>query len=260
MPTGQLPRVTWCTTGLLSLLPIHAAGCYSRDSPDKRVFNYVVSSYTPTLSALLVPPPSSTAFNGLVSVAQPSTPGQSLLSGTLDELVHITRYTHGLGHTHLKGRQGTIGSVLHALENHSWVHLACHASQDTREPLKSAFHLQDGPLELSTIMQKPLKHAQFAFLSACQTATGDEGLPDEAIHLAAGMLMAGFKSVIATMWSIRDKDAPVVADKVYAHMLEGGVPDCSKAARALHKATQSLRDKIGEREFSAWVPYIHMGL
>lgn len=195
-----------------------------------------------------------------MSVAQPSTPGQSPLRGTLGELEHIAQHAHGLGHTQLKGHEATVGSVLDALETHSWVHLACHGSQDAKDPLKSAFYLHDGALELSKIIQTPLKHAQFAYLSACQTATGDEGLPDEAIHLAAGMLMAGFKTVIATMWSIRDKDAPEIADKVYAHMLEGGVPDCSKAARALHMATQSLRDKIGEERFSAWVPYIHMGL
>jgi hypothetical protein len=38
-----------------------------------------------------------------------------------------------------------------------------------------------------------------AFLSACQTAKGDEDMPDQAVHLAASMLFCGFKSVIATM-------------------------------------------------------------
>jgi CHAT domain-containing protein len=39
-----------------------------------------------------------------------------------------------------------------------------------------------------------------AFLSACETAKGDNGTPDEAMHLAGVMLFAGFRSVIGTMW------------------------------------------------------------
>ncbi|KAF8436642.1 hypothetical protein L210DRAFT_3548852 [Boletus edulis BED1] len=37
-----------------------------------------------------------------------------------------------------------------------------------------------------------------------------EGLTDEAIHIAAGMLFAGYGGVIGTMWSISDKLAPVM--------------------------------------------------
>ncbi|KAG8733767.1 hypothetical protein FRC10_012146, partial [Ceratobasidium sp. 414] len=47
-----LPRVTWCATGALAFLPIHAAGCYNDGSLDQ-VYNYVVSSYTPSLQALI---------------------------------------------------------------------------------------------------------------------------------------------------------------------------------------------------------------
>ncbi|CCO36811.1 hypothetical protein BN14_10957 [Rhizoctonia solani AG-1 IB] len=48
---SELPHVTWCPTGALSFLPLHAAGDYG--PPGSRVFDYVVSSYTPTLTALL---------------------------------------------------------------------------------------------------------------------------------------------------------------------------------------------------------------
>ena len=46
-----------------------------------------------------------------------------------------------------------------------------------------------------------------AFLSACQKSTGDGRLSEEAVHLAAGMLAAGYRGVIATMWLIRDRYA-----------------------------------------------------
>ena len=45
--------------------------------------------------------------------------------------------------------------------------------------------------------------ARLIFLSACQTAMGDEDLPDESLHLAATMLFTGFHGAIATMWCVR---------------------------------------------------------
>ena len=84
------------------------------------------------------------------------------------------------------------------MQSRPWVHLACHGIQDVGDPTKSALLLQDGRLELSQIIKKSFPHADFAFLSACQTATGDPGRPEEAIPLAAGMLLAGYRSVVAT--------------------------------------------------------------
>jgi CHAT domain-containing protein len=70
--------------------------------------------------------------------------------------------------------------------------------------------LHDGPLKVSQIMQQPTPNARLAFLGACQTATGDKTLPDEAIHLASTLLFAGFRGVVATMWLV-DLISPVFA-------------------------------------------------
>lgn len=110
--------------------------------------------------------------------------------------------------------------------------------------------------------------AEIAFLSACQTATGDAERPEEAIHLSAGMLMAGFRTVFATMWSIGDMDAPVVADEVYAYLLEargGGEKtehdaEEKPAAYTIHRAIARLREKVGEQAFHKWVPFMHVGV
>ena len=117
-----------------------------------------------------------------------------------------------------------------------------------------------GALALAEIMRTPLPHAALAFLSACQTASGDAALSDEAVHLAAGMLHAGYRSVIATMWSIRDADAPLVAGHVYSYLFDGSEVDSRRSAYALHLAVAELRQKVGETDFLSWVPFIHMGL
>lgn len=108
-------------------------------------------------------------------------------------------------------------------------------------------------------MSKSFKGADIAFLSACQTAAGDEKRPEEVVHLAAGMLMAGYRSVFATMWSIGDADAPVISEEVYAYLLEGGRMENGREAYALHHALEQLRAKIGEDAFERWVPFIHFG-
>jgi CHAT domain-containing protein len=146
------------------------------------------------------------------------------------------------------------------MEAHSWVHFACHGEQDTIKLITSAFCLHDKNLELSTIITKSFPHADFAFLSACQTATGDEKLSEEAVHLAAGLMLAGYSSVIVTTWSIMDKDAPVIAGHVYTELFGETVPDSSGSAVALHHAVKLLRKQVGDKEFLSWVPFIHVGV
>ncbi|CAE6431939.1 unnamed protein product [Rhizoctonia solani] len=259
VPKEHLPHITWCLTGPLSFLPLHAAGDYTQPQP--RTFNYVISSYIPTLSALLASSPCLSYQNlSVLAIGQATTPGHSPLPGTTQELAHVKAHVlNKADYSELTGSQATTSAVLDAMEQHDWVHLACHAHQNVNDPTRSGFHLHDGTLDLSAINQRSFKNKGLAFLSACQTATGDEKLPDEAIHLASGMLMAGYPSVVATMWSVMDEDAPLVADKVYGQLLKNRKVGNGEAGRALHYAVGELREKVGERAFGRWVPYIHIG-
>ncbi|PVF91389.1 hypothetical protein CPB86DRAFT_792096 [Serendipita vermifera] len=146
------------------------------------------------------------------------------------------------------------------MEECNWLHLACHGIQVPDEPTKSSLLLEDGRLTLDEIIRLDLPHAEFAFLSACQTTTGDENLSEEAVHIAGGMLLAGYRSVVATMWSIQDELAPMVTDEFYRHIVEGGErPDPRKAAEALHMSVQKLRQRPGVR-LTDWIPFVHLGV
>jgi CHAT domain-containing protein len=149
--------------------------------------------------------------------------------------------------------------VIKEMTESSWVHLACHGIQRPDEPINSSLILEDGHLTLLEVTKLDLPNAEVAFLSACQTTAGDEKLSEEAVHIAGGMLLAGYRGVVATMWSIQDDLAPEVADEFYRHIMEdSGRPDSQRAAEALHLSVQKLRQKVGVRLID-WVPFVHLG-
>ncbi|VDC05861.1 unnamed protein product [Peniophora sp. CBMAI 1063] len=264
----HLPHISWCPTGPLAQMPLHAAGVYS-DPSGPRAFDYVVPSYTTSLSATL------RGFQGVAEgrpapsvlvVTQPATPGLSRLPETQAEALCIQGILEGVDirHAEYTHDQATVQAVRDVLNQHPWVHLACHGSQNETDATQSAFALYDGPLTLSDLMGTVAQNAELAFLSACQTAVGDERVPEESAHLAAGMLAVGYKGVVATMWSIQDADAPVVVEAFYKELFafraagENRVKGTG-AAYALHEATKVLRETVGEQSFMRWVPFVHFG-
>jgi CHAT domain-containing protein len=196
----------------------------------------------------------------MLSVIQPSAPGASEIPNTAEELKRIQSHVKDQDHVVLEGVEGTKKSVTMQMKECNWLHLACHGVQKPDEPTKSALILEDGHLTLEQIIQLHLPKAEFAFLSACQTTTGDEKLSEEVVHIAGAMLLAGFRGVVATMWSIRDDLAPDVADAFYARIMQdGGRPDARKAAEALHFSVQELR-KRPDIPLLAWIPFVHQGV
>lgn len=261
---GQdLLHITWCLTGPLSFLPLHAAGIYNEGAAQVTLMDFAVSSYTPSIEVLLRSrgrsPSTKHRQQRVLAVAQPYALPHAPIPSTLKE-VRLVRAHFPEGAT-LENQKGTMDAVLDAMVNHSWVHLACHGIQHSEDPTQSSFALHGGAsLKLSQLMSLSLEHAELAFLSACQTATGNATVPDEAVHLAAGMLTAGFRSVVGTMWSVGDDDAPIVADAFYTALqrdIEAGRD--ARVAYALHGAVNQLRMTVGEREFFKWVPFVHFG-
>jgi CHAT domain-containing protein len=257
----DLNRIWWCPTGPLAFLPIHAAGIYGSESPGNQLSDYVISSYIPTVSALLAPsnPVIWSSFK-LLSVIQASAPGAASIPQVRLELDCIRKNLVNHYHVILEGCEATKRRVTGAMKDTNWVHLACHGTQRPDEPFKSALLLEDGQLTIEDIMKLELPEAEFAFLSACQTTAGDEGLSEEAVHIAGAMLLAGYRGAVATMWSIQDEIAPEVADGFYSHLTQGDQrPDPRGAAEALHHSIQRLRKRDGIKLID-WVAFVHVGI
>lgn len=208
---GARPRIFWCPTGAFSTLPLHAAGTTTQGKD--LCSDYVVSSYIPTLCALMhartrARPLLRDHARPLV-VAESSAPGMPHLFNVIEEVEAVAQVLSfaspailGDGGSRGSGIDSTVtnANVIEKLPGASILHLACHGQQDMRNPLESGFEVCDGRLTVSALMHLNIPEAFFAFLSACETAKGDAGLPDQAVHLAATMLFVGFPSVIGTMW------------------------------------------------------------
>jgi len=262
-------RIWWCPTGPLAFLPLHAAGIYGQSyKPGLCISDFVVSSYTPTVQSLNKKATASSAttkYTNLVLIS-PNTPNLPPIPFTRKEIHDLKALVNKL---HIKVQlleddAATIDKVKREMNACSWVHFACHGIQDREDPLKSGVHLHDGRLELLEIMRQKILNPELAFLSACQTSKGDLKLSEEVVHLAAGMLAAGYRGVVGTMWSISDFHGPQFAKWFYQYLLEKiGTDrlDSTRAAYALDHATRKVRESLGESEavFLTWVPYVHFG-
>ena len=85
--------------------------------------------------------------------------------------------------------------------------------------------------------------------------------------MAGAFQLAGFPTVIGTLWQIEDKHSEEVAKWVYRAMLTAEAKlDIRNAARGLHFAIRKLREEFLKESRSTtsdpvtWAPYIHVGV
>lgn len=158
----------------------------------------------------------------------------------------------------IEDAEAQVESTLDAMKSSDIIHLACHGCQDGIQPLDSHLILSNGVLRLREILSAELSNTKFGFLSACQTATGDIELANESFHLAGGLLSAGLKGAIGTLWSIADEDAPEVAREVYKAIVTRDGMDFGKAAGGLQIAVKKMRER--NLPPHRWIPFIHVGI
>jgi hypothetical protein len=216
-------------------------------------------------------------------VAEPFAPGQALLPNVSEEISviksllpkgSIIDFVDAGDADPTADTLNSYPSIMKNLPEAAILHLACHGIQDDDDPLNSGFWLRNGRLTLSSLMRLNLPDALFAFLSACETAKGDEDHPNQAVHLAAAMLFVGFRSVIGTMWlvckstiaelaankenrTMGDNDGPLVAQAVYSQLMRSDVVDFEVIPYALDDAVQALRAQNVAP--NRWATFVHIG-
>jgi tetratricopeptide (TPR) repeat protein len=261
-PQGQpWPRLWWCLPGLLSFLPLHAAGHHQvrQGATPQSVMDRVVSSYTPTLRVLLqaraAPDPLAGEGEAVPTVLH-VTSGAPDLPAAEKEAAMLPRLPGARVHT-LRGPAATRDAVLQALREARWAHFAGHGSADSASPSASCLHLAGHQqLTVHDIARLRLDNADLAYLSACSTAQPGERLADEALHVASAFHLAGYRHVIGTLWPVPDRTAANIAGAVYAAM--GDNQTGASAAIALHTAIRRLRERRPDQP-ATWASHIHVG-
>ncbi|MGW4839783.1 CHAT domain-containing protein [Streptomyces globisporus] len=282
-PAVPGPRVWWMAGGLLSLLPLHAAGHHDVESEGRAVIDRVVSSYTPTIRTLAyarqqtavgnAPRPERPVSSLIVSVpalgpdAGPPLPSALLEAAELAAKLPAAEVLLEPG-TQVDGPDGgntpTGPAVLERLVTCAIAHFACHGTHVPEDPSRSMLLLRDhatSPLNVAALMRVRLDRVQLAYLSACRTAYQGRQLLDESVHLASAFQLAGFPHVIAALWEVPDGTAHAVAGDFYDRLAEGrndGVLDTDGAAHALHAVIRDIRRKRLDTP-SLWSAYVHSG-
>ena len=244
---GPWPRVWWVPSGPLSVLPLHAAGRPGEGT----VMDRVISSYTPTVGALLQarrrkPPTRARAL----AVGVPAVPGLRELASAEGEAGAVAR---SLGAAPLLGADATVPAVVAALGSATHAHFACHALTDPDDPGGSCLMLADGRLNVRDLASVLASDGYLAYLSACGTASGGHRLLDEAVHVASALHAAGFAHVIGTLWPVDDGVADQLARAFYRLLTAGQEP-----AAALHAAVRGLRDAQPDNP-ALWAAHVHVG-
>ena len=262
-PDDDWPRLWWSPGGVLSALPLHAAGHHDGH---RAVLDRVISSYAPTVRALAyararaaapVPP------GRLLAVAQPQTPGVRPLHGALREVAELAKL---LPCDLITGPDATLARVVRALPEHPYAHFACHGVSDPDDPSNARLLVDDhrrAPLTVRQISRLDLRGARLAVLSACDTARGAKRLADESIHITSAFQIAGYPHVIGTLWPVHDAVARRVARNLYRRLREdrpAHLPglDTGRSAVALHHAVRECRAAY-PRTPSLWAAHVHSG-
>jgi hypothetical protein len=249
------PRLWWCPVGRLASLPLHAAGYHRDNGP--AVLDRVVSSYTPSLRALAEAGKRPLTAGRMVVITVAEAPGTAPLPNVAREAAAIRGLLGDDGCTVLRGPAATAGPVLAALHSSAYSHFSCHGMENQRDPSESGLQLWDGLLRVADVAAASFT-GEFAFLSACETATSALALPDEALNLAGALHYTGYRRVVATLWPVYDDVAAEITEAFYARAVADGAFLPQRSARALHDAVRTAR-MLNRHRPIAWAPYIHVG-
>ncbi|WBB78752.1 CHAT domain-containing protein [Micromonospora sp. WMMD882] len=236
--------VTLVPVGLLSMLPLHAAGRATGlgdGHPDWwHAGDHSAIRYAPNARGLRrcreTARDLSAGPDRLLAVDVPGGAGAEAY------LWHVARET-----TEVTRRWSPDGTLRHdctwaefrdAAEEHTVWHLACHGSARPRAILDSRLYFADREVTLGELRQalRPGRR-RLAVLSACETNLTATALPNEVLGLPSALLQVGFAGVVASSWRVDDLATAYLMTAFHQQWRGGG----HEPALALNLAQRWLR-------------------
>ncbi len=131
------------------------------------------------------------------------------------------------------------------------IHIATHGHFRQDNPMFSAIRLGDSFLSLYDLYNLQLP-VDLITLSGCSTGLNVVSAGDELIGLARGLLHAGAKSLVLSLWDVHDKSTSEFMTSFYGFLLAG-----SSKAQALRQAAQQLKSRYPHPY--QWAPFVLVG-
>ncbi len=152
-------------------------------------------------------------------------------------------------------------AVTAALADVNVLHFACHGVAVVEDPMRSALLLADeDELHLAQLAATPMDGVDLAVLSACQTAVSDITLPGEALNLSVGILAAGARTVVGSLWPLPDAATAALMEIFYARIADGRTPADALRDAQLAFASGDCRAPLAAAGEDWSDPYFWAGL
>lgn len=211
-------RVTLVPSGLLSLLPLHAACKQDRAARLGKRYALDLLSFTclPNARSLAASRFVASTSNSdkILAVDEPQpVDAPRLLNSASEVQIAVSTFSE---RRILKGGKATSKKVLKALSKCSVLHVSCHGFVNFAQPLSSGMVMAyDEVLDLRSILNLRLTGLRLAILSACETNIPGTQLPDEVVSLPTGLLQAGVAGVVAPLWAVSEASTLILLARFY---------------------------------------------
>lgn len=148
--------------------------------------------------------------------------GWARLACSADQLHRIAQAMDG---EVFEGEEATIAAFKRLAGRYGVLHLATHAQANTAQGNFSFIVFNRAGGGYDTLYVNDLHDLQLAAelvtLSACQTADGEAYLSEGIISLSRGLLQAGARSVVSTLWSVNESASCALAGHFYEQLGAG---------------------------------------
>jgi tetratricopeptide (TPR) repeat protein len=268
-PERDWPHIWWIPTGVLTRMPIHAAGYHDRGTGET-VLDRVMSSYSLSIKALIQArnvarnhQPLESMHNGcqreVLLVAMAETEDHTYLYSALKETMLVRDICQSIGFRPVQPTPNT-QEILEHLATCDIFHFAGHGETNPLEPSMSRLLLKDWKSNSLTVasiqginLWKRSSPPFLAYLSACGTgnmiSNRTSRIPtDENVHLVSACQIAGFRHVVGTLWAVDDVCCKDIAQDTYQTLKDEMSTNKEAITNksvcfALHQALRKARDE-----------------
>jgi len=144
------------------------------------------------------------------------------------------------------------------------IHLATHGYSDPEDPLLSSLIMSDGTFLKAADVAYNLLCAECVTISACQTAVGILSRGEGILGLAHAFLVAGARSVIASLWRVDDESTFILFNHFYSQLNLGASKSEALCRAKNYVRSYTCRDDLGNVTYPFadpfyWAPFILIG-